>query len=137
MDNINLNRQELENIYGKISPFEFKNKLIELANTSNRKSTRTLLDAGRGNPNWGAATPREAFFTFGHFAITESRFSWDNGDLTGIPKKTGIYNRFYKFINENLLNVLNKKINNFFDSITLEDLVNQYIESNSNILYYI
>ena len=101
MDNINLNRQELENIYGKISPFEFKNKLIELANTSNRKSTRTLLDAGRGNPNWVAATPREAFFTFGHFAITESRFSWDNGDLTGIPKKTGIYNRFYKFINEN------------------------------------
>ena len=101
MDNINLNRQELENIYGKISPFEFKNKLIELANTSNRKSTRTLLDAGRGNPNWVAATPREAFFTFGHFAITESRFSWDNGDLTGIPKKTGIYNRFCKFINEN------------------------------------
>ena len=101
MENTNLNRQELENIYGKISPFEFKNKLIELANTSNRKSTRTLLDAGRGNPNWVAATPREAFFTFGHFAITESRFSWDNGDLTGIPKKTGIYNRFCDFINKN------------------------------------
>ena len=29
MDNINLNRQELENIYGKISPFEFKNKLVK------------------------------------------------------------------------------------------------------------
>ena len=41
------------------------------------------------------------------------------------------------FINENLWNVLNKKINNFFDSITLEDLVNQYNESKSNILYYI
>lgn len=27
MANINLNRQELENIYGQISPFEFKNKL--------------------------------------------------------------------------------------------------------------
>ncbi|KHS56010.1 aspartate aminotransferase [Terrisporobacter othiniensis] len=101
MANINLNRQELENIYGQISPFEFKNKLIELATISNRKSTRTLLDAGRGNPNWVAATPREAFFTFGHFAITESRFSWDNGDLTGIPKKTGVYNRFCKFIEEN------------------------------------
>lgn len=101
MEGINLNRQELENIYGKISPFEFKNKLIELATMSNRKSTRTLLDAGRGNPNWLAATPREAFFTFGHFAITESRFSWDNGDLTGIPKKTGVYERFCKFIKEN------------------------------------
>lgn len=101
MVDINLNRQELENIYGKISPFEFKNKLIELATISNRKSTRTLLDAGRGNPNWVAATPREAFFTFGHFAITESRYSWDNGDLTGIAKKTGIHNRFCKFLEEN------------------------------------
>lgn len=101
MENINLNRQELENIYGKISPFEFKNKLIELATTSNQKSTRTLLDAGRGNPNWLAATPREAFFTFGHFAITESRFSWDNGDLTGLPKKTGIYERFCTYVENN------------------------------------
>ena len=101
MENINLNRQELENIYGKISPFEFKNKLIQLATTSNQKSTRTLLDAGRGNPNWLAATPREAFFSFGHFAITESRYSWDNGDLTGIPKKTGVYDRFCKYIEEN------------------------------------
>ena len=101
MSNMNLNRQELENIYGKISPFEFKNKLIELATISNRKSTRTLLDAGRGNPNWVAATPREAFFTFGQFAITESRFSWDNGDLTGIPKKTGVYDRFRKYVEEN------------------------------------
>ena len=70
----NISRLELENIYGKISPFEFKNKLIELATLSNRKSTRTLLDAGRGNPNWIASTPREAFFTFGQFAITERRF---------------------------------------------------------------
>lgn len=101
MENINLNRQELENIYGKISPFEFKNKLIELATTSNQKSTRTLLDAGRGNPNWLAATPREAFFTFGHFAITESRFSWDDGDLTGLPKKTGIYERFCAYLESN------------------------------------
>ena len=101
MSDMNLNRQELENIYGQISPFEFKNKLIELATISKRKSTRTLLDAGRGNPNWVAATPREAFFTFGQFAITESRFSWDNGDLTGIPKKTGVYDRFCKYVEEN------------------------------------
>lgn len=101
MKNINISRLELENIYGKISPFEFKNKLIELATISNRKSTRTLLDAGRGNPNWIAATPREAFFTFGQFAITESRYSWDNGDLTGMPKKTGIYKRFCNYIEEN------------------------------------
>ena len=85
----NISRLELENIYGKISPFEFKNKLIELATLSNRKSTRTLLDAGRGNPNWIASTPREAFFTFGQFAIT---------DLTGMPKKNS--KRIFKKRNE-------------------------------------
>lgn len=58
----NISRLELENIYGKISPFEFKNKLIELATSSKKKSTRTLLDAGRGNLNWIAKDSREAFF---------------------------------------------------------------------------
>lgn len=107
MDPINIKRQELENIYGKISPFEFKNMLIDLATRPIRKSTRTLLDAGRGNPNWLASTPREAFFSFGHFAITESRRSWDRGHLTGMPIKTGICERLYTFleINKNLKGV--------------------------------
>jgi len=87
MEPVNIKRQELENIYGKISPFEFKNKLISLATKPNKKSTRTLLDAGRGNPNWIASVPREAFFTFGHFAIKESRESWNKGPLSGMPKK--------------------------------------------------
>lgn len=101
MENKNIARKELENIYGKISPFEFKNALIELATTPIKKSTRTLLDAGRGNPNWLAAKPREAFFTFGHFAIEESRFSWDNGPLTGIPRKSNIHSRLYKYLDKN------------------------------------
>lgn len=140
MTDISLNRQELENIYGKISPFEFKNKLIELATTSNIKSTRTLLDAGRGNPNWVAATPREAFFSFGHFAITESRFSWDNGDLTGIPKKTGIYNRFCKYVEDNssmpgintLKEIIDYGINdlNFNPDVFLHELTDAIIGDN-------
>ncbi|MGL5346653.1 MAG: aspartate 4-decarboxylase [Peptostreptococcaceae bacterium] len=101
MENKNLGRKELENIYGKISPFEFKNALIELATAPSKKSTRTLLDAGRGNPNWLATKPREAFFTFGHFAIEESRFSWDNGPLTGIPRKSNIYNRLNEYLVKN------------------------------------
>ena len=32
----------------KISPFELKNRLIELADESIRKMTRTMLNAGRG-----------------------------------------------------------------------------------------
>ena len=55
----------------KISPFELKNRLIELADESIRKATRTMLNAGRGNPNWVATLPREAFFLLGEFAIAE------------------------------------------------------------------
>lgn len=97
----NLQREEIEKIYGKISPFEFKNRLIELANSENEKTARILLDAGRGNPNWTASTPREAFFTFGLFAVDETKKDINNGDLAGMPKKNGIYNRFIEFIDKN------------------------------------
>lgn len=51
MDINNVIKQEIESVYGKISPFEFKNKLISLAKGQAEKSARSLLDAGRGNPN--------------------------------------------------------------------------------------
>lgn len=47
----NLQEEEIERIYGKVSPFEFKDRLISLATGKEKKSTRALLDAGRGNPN--------------------------------------------------------------------------------------
>lgn len=99
MINKNLQLEELKKIYGKISPFEFKNKLIDLA--KDKKSAHILLDAGRGNPNWTASTPRDAFFTFGHFAVSETKRTFESCDLAGIPHKEGIYNRFLKFIEEN------------------------------------
>ncbi|WP_416188153.1 aspartate 4-decarboxylase [Clostridium perfringens] len=99
MTNKNLQLEELKKIYGKISPFEFKNKLIDLA--KDKKSAHILLDAGRGNPNWTASTPRDAFFTFGHFAVSETKRTFESCDLAGIPHKEGIYNRFLKFIEEN------------------------------------
>lgn len=99
MTNKNLQLEELKKIYGKISPFEFKNKLIDLA--KDKKSAHILLDAGRGNPNWTASTPRDAFFTFGHFAVSETKRTFKSCDLAGIPHKEGIYNRFLKFIEEN------------------------------------
>lgn len=102
MDFVNLELKEMEKIYGKISPFEFKNKLIQLAKDPKEKSARTLLDAGRGNPNWTASTPRDAFFTFGHFAVSETRRVRDDGDLAGMPEKTGICNRFYEYLDKNL-----------------------------------
>ena len=112
---INLERKELEKIYGKISPFEFKNQLINLAEASQRKSARSLLDAGRGNPNWIASTPRDAFFTFGHFATEEARRTWNHEDLAGIPEKYGISSRFFEYI---------KKNHTYPGTKLLEDIIN-------------
>lgn len=96
------NFKEINDMYGRISPFEFKDKLIKLAKFRAMESGRRVLDAGRGNPNWTAATPREAFFTFGQFAVSETRETWNENDLAGMPRKEGIATRFYKYIYENL-----------------------------------
>lgn len=86
----------------RISPFEQKNRLIELADERIKKMTSTLLNAGRGNPNWTATVPREAFFALGKFGIEEARRDWqcDEG-LAGIPQKEGISGRFEEFLKEN------------------------------------
>ncbi|NOV16910.1 bifunctional aspartate transaminase/aspartate 4-decarboxylase [Ensifer adhaerens] len=78
--------------YEKMSPFEIKDGLMKLAKRSAQKSTNALLNAGRGNPNWIATTPREGFFLFGQFALTESRRTMDNpaAGLAGMPQMKGI-----------------------------------------------
>ena len=53
--------REYEKKMSEISPFELKDILIRLADESARKSTHIMLNAGRGNPNWIATEPREAF----------------------------------------------------------------------------
>ncbi|MDW8802626.1 aspartate 4-decarboxylase [Clostridium sp. A1-XYC3] len=98
MDNPNVQRIEIEKIYGKISPFELKDKLISLAKGQKEKSAHALLDAGRGNPNWIAASPREAFFAFGQFAVEESRRTWNENDLAGMPQKKGIADRLKAYL---------------------------------------
>ena len=90
-------QQEFE----KLSPFELKDKLIQLAGDASRQSTQTMLNAGRGNPNWIATTPRDAFFTLGTFAIQESKRVWDETDLGGMPQKAGIAKRLSDFAAKN------------------------------------
>lgn len=86
----------------KISPFELKNRLIALADESIRKSTRAMLNAGRGNPNWIATVPREAFFVLGKFGLEEARRDWQCEEgLAGIPQKEGIAERFEAFLKRN------------------------------------
>lgn len=116
MDTNNVQRKEIERIYGKISPFELKNNLINLAEESKEKGAHSLLNAGRGNPNWTAATPREAFFTFGLFATLETRRVWNDNDLAGMPEKSGITKRFKNFI----------KVNSSYPGIQLLDNIIDY-----------
>lgn len=81
-----------------LSPFELKNELIKMAKQSEQKGVRILLNAGRGNPNWTAATPRQAFFTLGQFAVKETQRVWSDKDLAGMPEKTGIHERFKVYV---------------------------------------
>lgn len=86
--------------YEKLSPFEIKDALISLANESARKSATVLLNAGRGNPNWTATTPREAFFLLGHWAVQECKRNLDLPDIGGMPEKSGIAQRFNAFVEQ-------------------------------------
>lgn len=85
----------------KISPFELKDRLIALADESVRKMMHTMLNAGRGNPNWVATLPREAFFALGEFGLAECRRVWECPEgLAGIAQKDGIAERFGLFLKE-------------------------------------
>lgn len=95
--NTELTKENLKNIYGTVSPFEFKDKLLKLASLNNN----TILDAGRGNPNWTAAEPRQAFFTFGQFAILETQRTLNINSLAGMVQKKGIAKRLLEYINTN------------------------------------
>ena len=47
-----------------------------------------MLNAGRGNPNWIATAPREAFFLLGSFGLEECRRIMDLPEaLQASPKK--------------------------------------------------
>src|SRR5882672_12879909 len=85
----------------QLSPFELKDHLIQLSKEASRQSAATMLNAGRGNPNWIATEPREAFFLLGKFALGECRRVRDDRILAGMPAKQGIGQRFELFLDLN------------------------------------
>lgn len=96
-----LRRKKINDIINRVqhlSPFELKDELIKMAKQSEQKGVSILLNAGRGNPNWTAATPRQAFFTLGQFAVEETQRIWSDKDLAGMPEKPGIYERFGVYV---------------------------------------
>jgi len=80
--------------FEKLGPFEIKDELINLAKKTSRTTQSAFLNAGRGNPNWIATTPREGFFLLGQFAITESKRVMEHpAGIGGMPQAQGIASR--------------------------------------------
>lgn len=93
METLNLRKFET------LSPFEIKDELIKLARKTSRRTQSAFLNAGRGNPNWIATTPRDGYFLLGQFAMTESkRVMQHPAGLGGMPQRQGIANRFQAWL---------------------------------------
>ena len=87
-----------EKKYEELSPFELKNKLISMASS---RSEKTMLNAGRGNPNWVAVAPREAFLLLGSFALEEGHRTLSRQGLAGAPSSKDMGERFKQFCRTN------------------------------------
>ncbi|MFE9123420.1 bifunctional aspartate transaminase/aspartate 4-decarboxylase [Streptomyces sp. NPDC007172] len=99
-------REEIQS-FAQLSPFELKDKFIQIAQAvqedepgQKEKSARQMLNAGRGNPNWVATGPREAFYALGYFALSESRRVWTADNLGGMPEKRGAAARFDAYVRQ-------------------------------------
>jgi len=85
--------------FEKLGPFEIKDELIKLAKQTSKTTQSAFLNAGRGNPNWIATTPREGFFLLGQFAVTESKRVMDHpAGIGGMPKAKGIAKRLESWL---------------------------------------
>jgi aspartate 4-decarboxylase len=71
-----LSEQE-RRVYALLSPFEFKNELIDAA----KSSGKPMYDAGRGNPNFINTRVRLAFSMLHRFAVHQIRAEQTVGDL--------------------------------------------------------
>jgi len=95
MDDLDLTK------YEKLGPFEIKDFLQKVASKAALESSISYLNAGRGNPNWIATEPREAFFLLGQFAITESKRVLDlPPGVGGMPKAPGIAGRLETWLKQ-------------------------------------
>jgi aspartate 4-decarboxylase len=88
-----------------LSPFELKDELIKAAGGGavERPANASMLNAGRGNPNFLATIPRHGFWQLGLFAMRESErsFAYMPEGVGGFPKREGLTERFELFLREN------------------------------------
>jgi len=110
-----MKRSEEEKL-DQLSPFEVKDTLIELAG---KRHDYSMINAGRGNPNWLATKPRDAFFQLGLFALEEAKRQFQELDgYGGLAEKDGITNRFEKYLALNKDTVGLQYLNGLFEFAT-------------------
>ena len=85
-----------------LSPFELKDELIKAAGGGavERAANVSMLNAGRGNPNFLATIPRHGFWQLGLFAMRESErsFAYMPEGVGGFPRRDGLTERFDLFL---------------------------------------
>lgn len=88
-----------QDVLEKLSPFEMRENLLALAGHDENQTS--LLNAGRGNPNFVATTARNAFFQLGLFATgdAEACGHWTS-ELSGMPSKPGIAVRLQSWLED-------------------------------------
>ena len=89
--------RDQEKALERLSPFQLKNRLIDLAQSDHE---RLMLNAGRGNPNWTAIAPRQAFFSLGRFALGESMRTFSVPGMGGHVEAGGMLGRFKQLAGE-------------------------------------
>ncbi|MDO9528684.1 MAG: bifunctional aspartate transaminase/aspartate 4-decarboxylase [Syntrophales bacterium] len=89
--------------YEALSPFEFKNILIETATDACTKELKDgkkcrVLNAGRGNPNFLNTTAREAFSLLNNFATERAEMRGPTPNLGFRPDKKGIARKLKRYL---------------------------------------
>jgi aspartate 4-decarboxylase len=98
-------RSDVDAGLAALSPFELKDELIKAAGGGavERPANASMLNAGRGNPNFLATIPRHGFWQLGLFAMRESErsFAYMPEGVGGFPRRDGLVERFDLFLREN------------------------------------
>ena len=87
-----LQQEAEQQLRKEIGAFEITAHQRELA--KNNEAGYSVLDAGRGNPNWINTQARYAFTRFSDFAVRECELDMSEGSMAGHARQEGIGERF-------------------------------------------
>ncbi len=115
--------------YEKLSPFQLKNRLIELAKSGLKERGDAkepmalnlhLLNAGRGNPNFLNTTARRAFNHLQKFAVDLADSLSPLKDVGLTVEKAGIADKFSAFLDKSFADAGIELLKNSLDYVEKE-----------------